>query len=106
MNLKYVFLALVLVSSLPSCSTYRFDDDNFGPPCERNRTGEVCFENFTNRKIRMEIGDHRFDLWKNTTLCLDLYEDFYDFKGKQGLHRWRGSIEVYSCEQYYIDLDR
>lgn len=96
----------LIVSFCMACQTYRHDDDFYEFPCERDNTGNICFQNDTHRRIRMDIGNTEFEIAGFSTICVDMYAGDYNYKGKQGLHRWRGSIPVYRCEQYFIELDR
>lgn len=100
-------LALPLALSLAACNTYRYDDDYYNQlPCERDRVGTVCFQNDTRRLIKMEMDGAKVEIESYTTLCIDVYEGAQEYKGKQGLRRWRGFVEVYPCEQYFVELDR
>ena len=106
MKKVWKLLMLPLALSFVSCHPYRYDDDNYAFPCERDRVGTVCFDNDTRKVIKMEIGDTKTEIEGYTTLCVDVYEGDREFKGKQGTKWWKGVVSVYRCEQSFVELDR
>lgn len=91
---------------LTSCSTYLYEEDPNQLPCERDQVGTVCFQNETRKLIKMEIGRSNVEIAAYTTLCVDVYQGEQEFKGKQGTKRWKGWVDVYPCEQYFVELFR
>lgn len=99
-------LLLPAIVLLSACNTYRYDEDFNQLPCERDQIGTVCFQNDTRKLIKMEIGRTDVRIESYTTLCIDVYQGEQEFKGKQGTKRWKGVVDVFPCEQYFVELDR
>ena len=105
-NPRYLFFALFATFLLSSCSGIFDRNEILRPPCERHQTGTVCFYNDTRRDIKVDIGDAEIEVEERTTICVDVYEGWHDYRGKQGLKRWRGEVFVPSCSEQYVRLER
>jgi hypothetical protein len=76
------------------------------PPCKRFQTGTVCFHNFTKKDVKVNIGDSKTEVQAKTTLCMDLYAGNYEYKAKQGGHKWEEELFVLSCKERQVYLER
>jgi len=108
-NLKQsIWVLLVALPLLLTSSCFRIvssSDDEWMPPCERFETGTVCFYNATNGDIKVTIDDTKTEVEERTTICVDIYEGHYDYKGKRNFKKWEGSIFVDRCSETRIVFD-
>lgn len=74
------------------------------PPCEEFNLGTVCFDNNTNREIRIIIDDNRADIVPFSSVCFEMNAGWYDYKGKRGLRRWRGEVLIERCRTVGVGL--
>lgn len=98
------FLALFCLVSMSSC-IIDSDDDYYGPACEYDYTGTVCFVNSTDRDIEVNTAGLYLDVWAFTTQCLELSDGFYGFTGRAGFQRWDGNYDVFVCEESRVYLN-
>ncbi len=74
------------------------------PPCEEFRLGTVCFDNNTDREIRIIIDNNKADILPFSSVCFEMEEGWYDYTGKRLLKRWRGDVFIDRCQTVGIGL--
>lgn len=74
------------------------------PPCEESGFGTVCFDNNTDVTVDLRIDDNRADILPFSSVCFEMREDWYNYRGKRGLRRWRGEVFVERCRVTGVGL--
>jgi len=109
-SILLLIATVIMLGSMSSCIIVE-DDYNPGPPppplpaCEIYSTGKVCFENNTDRDMYVETDGFSFDVWSYSRTCAEIPAGFYDFYAIAGPFDWRGSFDVFICDQSNVFLD-
>ncbi len=98
-----LLLALILLGAF-SCSRSFGGTTQIIPSCETEQVGTICFQNDTRNEIGLRIGDAEANLRPATTLCLDIYAGQYEYKARQGRHKWQDEVEVLSCSSSLVSI--
>ncbi len=98
-----IILFLILLAF--SCNRSVGDVTHYQPPCERDQTGTVCFHNATRKEVKIKVADTKTEVAARTTRCFDLYSGHYEYKARQGWHKWTNTLQVESCQSNYVCLE-
>lgn len=109
-NSKLLFIAtVIMLGSMSSCIIVEDDYYPDPPPprleCEIYNTGNVCFDNNTDRNMYLETDGFSIDVYSFSRKCLEVPAGYYDFYAQAGPFDWRGSFDVFICDQSNVFLD-
>ena len=102
--MKYSLFIILCFFVFSCTSSQKALDGIFTPNCKQFAIGSVCFQNPNSKAVHVELKDHKMEVLPFTTLCIDLYEDSYDYQVKGNGEKWNEVVRIIRCREKKIEL--